>query len=320
MGQRIASQDYVRLARQVPASALNRPASGSGMRRALEGTLTPPIFSARTAGRHSITVEFFRTGCVDAVVQSSHHLVSMVMQDMPRLLQCRDGLSSERRVRAGDIFVTPAGTPKRWSHAQEAEYIALRLPPAFLLDLHDSEPGSTGAGIRLLDNFGTRDPHLQSLAHRLFQELRAGAFGSRMYGEAMAIELGIHLLRHYCEGDRGCDSAAPEGGTKLAPHKLRRAKDFIHEHLGDDLTLERIARELAMSPFHFAHAFRQTTGVAPHRFVMYCRIDRAMRLLRETELPVSEVGQEVGIPSPSHFSLLFRRSTGSTPTRYRAEH
>ena len=74
-----------------------------------------------------------------------------------------------------------------------------------------------------------------------------------------------------------------------------------------------------MSPYHFAHAFRQTAGMAPHRYVTDCRIDRAMRLLRDTALPVGEVGQVVGIPSASHFALLFRRSTGSTPTRFRAE-
>ena len=141
-----------------------------------------------------------------------------------------------------------------------------------------------------------------------------------MYMEALAIELGIHLLRQYCDADRGSDIGIGAAAPRLAAHKLRRAKDFIREHLGEDLTLDRIAGELAMSPFHFAHAFRQSTGVPPHRYVIDCRVDRAMRLLRETELPVSEVGQEVGIPSPSHFSLLFRRSTGSTPTRYRAEH
>jgi AraC family transcriptional regulator len=301
MAQGISPQHLVRPGRQSRAGALSRPTAGVDTRRALEGTLALPLFSARTAGRHSITVEFFRTGGVDAVVQAPEHRISVATQDLPRLLQCRDGVSSERRVLAGDIFVTPAGTPKRWSHADAAEYIALRLQPEFLPSLCDSEPASRGTSARLLDNFGTRDPHLQSLAGRLLREVWTTGFGNLMYTEALAIELGIHLLRQYCDADHGGDGRTPE-------------------HLGEDLTLGRIAGELAMSPFHFAHAFRQTTGVAPHRYVMDCRIDRAMHLLRETEMPVSEVGQEVGIPSPSHFSLLFRRSTGSTPTRYRAEH
>jgi AraC family transcriptional regulator len=320
MAQVISPQDLVRPARQSRAGALSRPAAGVDTRRALEGTLALPLFSARTAGRHSITVEFFRTGGVDAVVQTSEHLISVVTRDLPRLLQCRDGVSSERRVGVGDVIVTPAGTPKRWSHGDAAEYIALRLQPEFLSNLHDSEPASRGASVRLVDNFGTRDPHLQSLAGRLLREVRTSGFGNLIYTEALAIEFGIHLLRQYCDADHGSNDRIPEATPRLAAHKLRRAKEFIREHLGEDLTLDRIAGELAMSPFHFAHAFRQTTGVSPHRYVMDCRIDRAMRLLRETELPVSEVGQEVGIPSPSHFSLLFRRSTGSTPTRYRAEH
>lgn len=320
MTQGIAPQDVVRRVRHSRSGALGRPAAGVDTRRALEGTLALPLFSARTAGRHAITVEFFRTGGADTVVQASEHLISVVTQDLPRLLQCRDGVSSERRVGVGDVIVTPAGTPKRWSHADAAEYIALRLQPAFLCSLHDSEPASRGASVRLLDNFGRRDPHLQALAGRLLREVWTSGFGNRMYMEALAIELGIHLLRQYCDADRGSDGGIGAAAPRLTAHKLRRAKDFIHEHLGEDLTLDRIAGELAMSSFHFAHAFRQTTGVAPHRYVMDCRIDRAMRLLRDTALPVSEVGQEVGIPSPSHFSLLFRRSTGSTPTRYRAEH
>jgi AraC family transcriptional regulator len=298
MAQGISPQHLVRPGRQSRAGALSRPTAGVDTRRALEGTLALPLFSARTAGRHSITVEFFRTGGVDAVVQAPEHRISVATRDLPRLLQCRDGVSSERRVRAGDIFVTPAGTPKRWSHADAAEYIALRLQPEFLPSLCDSEPASRGTSARLLDNFGTRDPHLQSLAGRLLREVWTTGFGNLMYTEALAIELGIHLLRQYCDADHGGDGRTPEASPRLAPHKLRRAKEFIREHLGEDLTLGRIAGELAMD----------------------CRIDRAMHLLRETEMPVSEVGQEVGIPSPSHFSLLFRRSTGSTPTRYRAEH
>src|SRR5512143_2757827 len=98
MTQGIAPQDVVRRARHSRAGAPGRPAAGVDTRRALEGTLALPLFSARTAGRHAITVEFFRTGGVDAVVQASEHLISVVTQDLPRLLQCRDGVSSERRV------------------------------------------------------------------------------------------------------------------------------------------------------------------------------------------------------------------------------
>jgi AraC family transcriptional regulator len=287
------------------------------MRWALEGTLASPLFSARSAGAQSITVEFFRTGGVDAVVQSSEHLVSVVTRDIPRLLQSRDGVSSERPVRAGEIVVTPLGSAKRWCHEDGAEYIALRLPPAFLRNLSDRDARSGSTSPRLLDNFGRRDPRLRALGGRLLQELCTGAFGSLVCTEALAIELGIHLLRHYCEG--AGDRPLASGPRPIAPHKLRRAKEFIHEHLGEDLTLERIAGALAMSSFHFAHAFRQSMGVTPHRYIVDCRIDRAMRLLHDTELSVCEVGQEVGIPSPSHFSLLFRRSTGLTPTRFRAE-
>ena len=74
---------------------------------------------------------------------------------------------------------------------------------------------------------------------------------------------------------------------------------------------------MALSPGHFSHAFRQATGVAPHRYVLERRVERAKTLLRDSDMPIIEIAHLVGCSSHSHFSVLFNRITGMTPRQFR---
>ena len=83
------------------------------------------------------------------------------------------------------------------------------------------------------------------------------------------------------------------------------------------ITLASIAESVALSPGHFAHAFRQATGVTPHRYVRERRVERAKKLLSASDLSITEIANCVGCSSPSHFSVLFHRITGVTPRQFR---
>jgi len=278
---------------------------------ALHGHLPQPVESYPACDFTSASVALYRAGDVDVEVGYDHDFVAVHLVDIPRYVQRRDGRTSEGAIRAGDVIITPAGSPKRWQHEAEAAFIAVRLRSGFLSGLLAEQLGDAPA-VRLLDHFGTRDAKLERLARRLHHELHAASLGSRLYADALVIQIGVHLLRHHCAAAQRSESRAT-----LAPHKVRRATDYIRDHLDQDLTLDRIAAAIAMSPFHFAHAFKRAMGIAPHQFVLQCRVDRAMGLLRDTDLPIGEVASRVGIPNASHFSVLFRRATGLPPRRYR---
>lgn len=72
-----------------------------------------------------------------------------------------------------------------------------------------------------------------------------------------------------------------------------------------------------MNPFHFVRTFKQATGYAPHQYIVNRRVERARRLLAETELPVAQVALSVGFQNQSHFTKVFRRATGATPRTFR---
>jgi AraC family transcriptional regulator len=72
-----------------------------------------------------------------------------------------------------------------------------------------------------------------------------------------------------------------------------------------------------LSPSHFAHVFKETTGMTPLQVVTRQRITRAQQLIRETSRSLIDVGLEVGYASPSHFAQVFRRVVGVAPTEFR---
>ena len=75
----------------------------------------------------------------------------------------------------------------------------------------------------------------------------------------------------------------------LSGGKLHRVADHIDANLGGELRLGELSSVVHMSPFHFARLFKLTAGVAPHRFVVRRRIDRAIELLAGGELPIGEI-------------------------------
>jgi len=294
---------------------INGSSDTSPMRLALRGTLPQPVISSRTSNWTAFTVEFYRSRTVDVVTQCSYHTISVMTGDACDVYQSRSGKELRTMMRAGDVIITPAGPPKHWRFEDEAEFIAVRMPPSFLQRIIDEERGAMRRHTDLLDNFQTRDAHIEQLVKRLLGESMTKAYASKTYAEALATELGVHLLRNYCV----TNGAAGDHGYGLPIYKLRRATEFIEENLREDLTLDRISEVLAMSPGHFAHAFKTTTGLAPHHYVVERRIDRAKGLLRKTELPIAEIAHRVGFRNQSHFSFAFRRATGVTPRQFRGD-
>jgi AraC-like DNA-binding protein len=103
----------------------------------------------------------------------------------------------------------------------------------------------------------------------------------------------------------------------LPDHLLRRAVDFIRSNLSHDLSLGELARAANLSPFYFARLFKQSTGIAPHGYVMARRIERAKELLHNGMLPIVEVALETGFADQSHMTGVFRKLTGVTPRNFR---
>jgi len=83
------------------------------------------------------------------------------------------------------------------------------------------------------------------------------------------------------------------------------------------LTIEDVAREASMSPFHFIRQFSALFGDTPHQYRIQARLDRAKHLLALGDHSVTDVCMEVGFSSLGSFSDLFARRVGLPPSTYR---
>ena len=103
----------------------------------------------------------------------------------------------------------------------------------------------------------------------------------------------------------------------VPPRALQRVREYIEARLEENLDIPALAAVAGLSTFYFARAFKQSTGMTPHDFVVQCRLRRVQELLASTDLPLSEIAVAVGFADQSHCARRFRERVGMTPSRYR---
>ena len=98
---------------------------------------------------------------------------------------------------------------------------------------------------------------------------------------------------------------------------VERTKEYIFEHIGQDLSLEDIAEHFYLSPSHFSRTFKAQAGETLIRFISRCKMEYAAQLLSNTNLKIYDVCEQVGYKSLRHFNKLFKAYTGMQPSGYR---
>lgn len=100
--------------------------------------------------------------------------------------------------------------------------------------------------------------------------------------------------------------------------RISAALRWIEAHCDEPLMLSDIAREAAMSPYHFLRSFRALIGTTPHQYLLRTRLHRAAVALRRSDLPVAGIAFDCGFGDLSTFNRRFRRVMGASPTAYRS--
>jgi YesN/AraC family two-component response regulator len=101
------------------------------------------------------------------------------------------------------------------------------------------------------------------------------------------------------------------------PVAVTRARQFIHEHQSDDLSLTEVAQAVNTSTFYFCKLFKKATGLNFTEYLSQVRVEKAKSLLPNPNYRVSEIAYEIGFQSLTHFNRVFKRITGQSPTDYR---
>ena len=107
-----------------------------------------------------------------------------------------------------------------------------------------------------------------------------------------------------------------QGNTE--PPAISRARQFIAEHQGEELSLATVARAANMSSFYFCKMFRKSTGLNFTEYLSRVRVETAKKLLLNPNARVSEVAFDTGFTSITNFNRTFKQLVGRSPSDYRS--
>jgi AraC family transcriptional regulator len=275
--------------------------------------------SSDVIGWQNVRAIYFRHSSKEVLIPASDDHCMLLNLGTPFFTHVVSGKQPfEGWIRYNEVAIIPAGSS--WTCRSEGPdapaMLLLYLRPLFVRaaarELHFPHD-ETG----LTPQIGFRDKHICHVAMSLLHELNEANVVGRLYADSLATGLAIQLVRRYSSLK---DVHVGHGG--MAPHKLRKAIALIDHHLFDEeegrVALRAVARDVRMSYFHFSRAFKQAMGMTATNYIAERRIERAKKMLEETELPISEIALRSGFSSQSHFTTAFRRLAGATPKAFRA--
>ena len=150
--------------------------------------------------------------------------------------------------------------------------------------------------------------HVEQLVEEMERECDEVKTGHEVALRAKLLELMVYLSRAYVESDT------------TEAHALLRVGNVIgalENDFSKDWKLDDLLKIAHMSRSNLMRIFRKATGQPPIEYLVRLRIQRAMELLRSTNLSVTEIALEVGFNDSNYFTRCFRKATSQSPRQYR---
>jgi AraC family transcriptional regulator len=226
----------------------------------------------------------------------------------------QSGKNAIEHTRPGSVIVIPPGTRDRLRWQGTSERLILSIEDDALKQL----AAQLGAQhpLEIKGAWSILAPSMRLLISEMGREARDGWPLGALYANLLALGLQTNLIKNHSSQQ----IALPRLKGGLSLPKLKQAMEYMSANLAEDIGLEQIADEMRMSPSHFAHEFRNSTGTTPYQYLLQQRLERAKGLLKTTRLPIQNVSALTGFNYPANFVRTFRQRVGQPPEAWRKEH
>jgi|HubBroStandDraft_5_1064220.scaffolds.fasta_scaffold10156_3 AraC family transcriptional regulator len=205
--------------------------------------------------------------------------------------------SSHSAYRGKDhISFVPTGMDV-WMSAQNVRYLR-----QVVISFHDGDSLSSDPRLMFADR------RVWGLASLLASEVLSETPLDPAYGDG----LGTAILTSL--------SAATDGEhmrSGLTPWQVKRVTEYVRQNTFAKIHLSDMAAVLGVSQSHFSRAFKISTGVPPHRWLLDFRVAESKRLLLDTSMSLAEIAIAIGFSEQGHFTRAFGAVTGTTPAAWR---
>lgn len=218
---------------------------------------------------------------------------------------CRVECGGDRFLaREGQVVVLDCYAPHAYwtEEGWEAEWLHFDGPCA--RGYFDAVTGGDSPVITLKNSY-----RFEKNLRRIYAQFRDAA----PVREALLNNYIVNLLTELLAGREEAGPGAQSAGI------IEDSVAYINDHLAQELPLEELAAQAALSPFYFSRLFKKETGFSPHQYVLATRISNAKFLLQSTSDSVKKICFTVGFTSESSFCTAFKKETGLTPSDYRSQ-
>lgn len=243
----------------------------------------------------------------------NRHLLCLLLSEGNRQkITCIGKQKSEKPQLKGDFWICSAQTSGLWAWDSTDESLMFVIDPLLLSRTASEVSGLEVSQVELLNTIGTRDPHIEAIAHLFQAELDTDSMGGQLYAESLVQVFIVHLLRQYCT----FQPKIPPHPKSDATPRLQPVLDYIHTYLDRPLHLAELAEVLGINQYYFCRLFKQSMGMAPYQYVLQQRMEKAKELLQQRKHTIAEVAVLVGCTDQSRFTKHFKNYFGITPSLF----
>ncbi len=196
---------------------------------------------------------------------------------------------------------------------QHCRVLLLTIDPALVNRLDAGDVNV--AGLQFRQQIDIQDQGVRQTLVAIKQEIEAPGLNSRLYIDALLLLLLTGLMRCASNFATPPQPAYVKGG--LPNWRLKRALELLEADLSKTPSLVDLAGPLRLHPTSFCRAFKQSTGLSPHRYLLAHRINCAKEMMKDQKRTLTGIAMDCGFSSSSQFSVVFKRITGVSPRSYR---
>ena len=244
------------------------------------------------------------------------YLVSLKFRDYPDCECWEQGRCvAKTDVRAGATYLYDLKRDPRYVIDKPFHSLFFYLPRSVLGDIA-RQPGVPRIGeLSYEPGVGHDDGVIRHIGASLQEGLRRPDETNQLFVDHMMLALTAHVAQTY----GGLKPGAEPNRGGLAPWQVKRACDRLESDLAGKVALHQIAADLGLSVSHFSRAFRISTGLPPHQWLLRQRVKAAKQLMTVRDLPLSEIAMSAGFANQSHFTRVFSSMVGVSPGAWRRE-
>ena len=254
--------------------------------------------------------------CRSGSVADEAYLVSFKLHDYPDCeLWDRGKCVTKVDVRAGTTYLYDLRSDPGFIIDKPFHSLQFYLPRSALDEIARESRAPRIGDLACQFGFGHDDQVMRHIGAVLLEALSRLGEANQLFIDHMMLAFTAHIAQAY----GGLQSIAGPARGGLAPWQVKRACERLDSDLGGTLSLQLIAAEFGLSVGHFSRAFRISTGLPPHQWLLRQRVNAAKQLMTARDLSLSEIAISAGFANQSHFTKVFSAQVGISPAAWRRE-